>query len=101
MASIKDPGGVVILEMNPNDYTLSEISRIVEGNDAKILSSFVTTATDSNRIEVSLKINKTDLSAILQTFNRYNYTIKASFHKSEFIDEMKDRYDSFMNFMNV
>ncbi|MDQ3191314.1 MAG: CBS domain-containing protein [Bacteroidota bacterium] len=101
MSSIKDPGGVVVLEMNPIDYTLSEISRIVEGNDAKILSSYISTALDSNIIEVTLKINRTDLSAILQTFTRYNYTIKASFHQSEFIDEMKDRYDSFMNFMNV
>ncbi|HET6245508.1 MAG: CBS domain-containing protein [Bacteroidetes bacterium] len=101
MSAIKDPGGIVVLEMNPNDFTLSEIARIVEGNDGKILSSYITSSVDSNKLEVTLKINRTDLSAILQTFIRYNYTIQASFHQSEFIDEMKDRYDSFMNYLNV
>ena len=101
MSSIKDPGGVLILEMNQNDYSLSEIARLVESNDAKILSTYITSLSESSKIEVTLKINRADLSAIMQTFNRYNYNIKASFHQDEFIDEMKDRFDSFMNYMNV
>ena len=101
MSSIKDPGGVLILEMNQNDYSLSEIARLVESNDAKILSTYITSLSESTKIEVTLKINRADLSAIMQTFNRYNYNIKASFHQDEFIDEMKDRFDSFMNYMNV
>lgn len=101
MAAVKEPGGVVVLEMNHHDYSLSEIAQIVEGNDAKILSCSVTSASDSTKMEVTLKINKTDLSPILQTFGRYDYHVKASFHQSEFNDEMKDRYDSFMNFLNI
>jgi acetoin utilization protein AcuB len=101
MAAVKEPGGVIVLEMNHHDYSLTEIAQIVESNDAKILSCSVTSQTESTKMEVTLKISKTDLSAIIQTFNRYNYTIKASFHQSEFGDEMKDRYDSFMNFLNI
>jgi len=52
-------------------------------------------------LEVTIKINRTDLSAIIQTFNRYNYTIKASFHQSEYVDDLKDRFDSFMSFLNI
>jgi acetoin utilization protein AcuB len=101
MTAVTDPGGVIILEMNYNDYSLSEIAQIVEGNDAKILSCSVTSSKDSTKMELTLKINKTDLSAVLQTFYRYNYDVKASFHQSEFTDEMQDRYDSFMNFLNI
>jgi acetoin utilization protein AcuB len=101
MTSVVDPGGVIILEMNYHDYSLSEIAQIVESNDAKILSCNVTSQKDSAKIELTLKVNKTDLSAVLQTFNRYNYDVKASFHQSEFTDEIKDRYDSFMNFLNI
>ena len=101
MASMKDSGGLLVLELNSHDYSLSEIARIVESNDAKILSSYISSQIDSTKLEVTIKINRTDLSAIIQTFNRYNYTIKASFHQSEYVDDLKDRFDSFMSFLNI
>ncbi len=101
MPFVNEPGGVVILEMNMNDYSMAQISQIVEGNDAKILSSYITSTIDSTRIEVTVKINKEDLSPIIQTFNRYNYIIKASFHQSEFTEDLKNRFDSFMNYINI
>jgi signal-transduction protein with cAMP-binding, CBS, and nucleotidyltransferase domain len=101
MASMKESGGLLVLELNLNDYSLSEIARIVESNDAKILSLYISSHIDSTKLEVTIKINRTDLSAIIQTFNRYNYTIKASFHQSEYVDDLKDRFDSFMSFLNI
>lgn len=101
MASMKESGGLLVLELNSHDYSLSEIARIVESNDAKILSSYISSQIDSTKLEVTIKINRTDLSAIIQTFNRYNYTIKASFHQSEYVDDLKDRFDSFMSFLNI
>jgi signal-transduction protein with cAMP-binding, CBS, and nucleotidyltransferase domain len=101
MASMKESGGLLVLELNLHDYSLSEIARIVESNDAKILSSYISSHIDSTKLEVTIKINRTDLSAIIQTFNRYNYTIKASFHQSEYVDDLKDRFDSFMSFLNI
>lgn len=101
MASMKESGGLLVLELNLHDYSLSEIARIVESNDAKILSLYISSHIDSTKLEVTIKINRTDLSAIMQTFNRYNYTIKASFHQSEYVDDLKDRFDSFMSFLNI
>jgi acetoin utilization protein AcuB len=101
LAATREPGGIIVLEMNELDYSLSQIAQIVEGNDGKILSCYLNSLPDTTRIEVTLKINKTDISGILQTFNRYNYTVKASFHQSEFSDDMKNRFDSFMNYINI
>jgi predicted transcriptional regulator len=101
MASMKESGGLLVLELNIHDYSLSEISRIVESNDGKILSLYISSHIDSTKLEVTIKINKADLSSIIQTFNRYNYTIKASFHQSEYVDDLKDRFDSFMSFLNI
>lgn len=101
LAATREPGGIIVLEMNELDYSLSQIAQIVEGNDGKILSCYLNSLPESTRIEVTLKINKTDISGILQTFNRYNYTVKASFHQSEFSDDMKNRFDSFMNYINI
>jgi hypothetical protein len=101
LAATREPGGIIVLEMNVHDYSMTQIAQIVEGNDAKILSSYLNSLADSTKIEVTLKLNKSDLSAILQTFYRYNYNVKASFHQSEFSDDMKNRFDSFMNYINI
>lgn len=101
LAAIRELGGILQLEVNVNDYSLSEISSIVESNGAKILSSYIHTHDDSTKMDVTIKINKSDLSPIIQTFNRYNYTIVASFHKSEMEDLMKRRYNEFMNYLNM
>ena len=101
LAATREPGGIVVLEMNMLDYSLSQIAQIVESNDGKILSCYLNSLPDSTRIEVTIKINKQDISGILQTLNRYNYTVKASFHQSEFSDDMKNRFDSFMNYINI
>ena len=101
LAATREPGGIIVLEMNNHDYTLAQIAQIVESNDGKILSSYVNHIPDSTKMEVTLKINREDLSGIIQTFYRYNYNVKASFHQSEFRDDMKNRFDSFMNYLNI
>jgi CBS domain-containing protein len=99
--SVENPGGVILLEMSENDYSLTEIANIVESNDAKILSSFLMNHYDSTRIELFLKVNKMEIGHILQTFNRYGYSVKASFGTDDNKDDLKKRYDSLMNFLNI
>lgn len=101
LGAMKDPGGILQLEMNINDYSLSEIANIVESNGAKIISSYIFTHDDSTKMDVTIKINQTDLSAIIQTFERYNYTLVASFHKSELEDDLRKRYDAFLHYLNM
>jgi len=101
MASVQDPGGVIVLEVNQVDYSLAQISSIIEGNDAKILSCHVSSLPDSTKVEVTLKINVEDLSRILQTFNRYNYLVKASFQHTDFSVGIKNKLDEFLHFLNI
>ena len=99
--SIKGAGGILVLEMAGTDYSMAQIGQIVESNDARILSSYIMSSSDSTTIEVTLKINKINLDRIIRTFERYDYTIKASFQKSEFEDDLKYRYDVLMNYLNL
>lgn len=102
LGSIDQPGGIIVLQMNIADYSLHEISRIVESNDAKILSSNVSTFRESNMIEVTLKLNKIDVSPVLQTFNRYEYQISASFsEENNYDDLLKERFGALMNYLNI
>ena len=101
LAAVREPGGIMVLEVNNVDYSLAQIAQIVESNDAKILSCYVAGTPDSNKVEVTLKLNRDDLSRIIQTFGRYNYTIKATFHQSSFEEDLRQRYDEFMNYINM
>ncbi|MBL1278713.1 MAG: CBS domain-containing protein [Fluviicola sp.] len=99
--SIRENGGILVLEIANIDYSLAQIAQIVESNDAKILSSYIMSSPDSTNIEVTLKINKIELDRIIRTFERYDYTIKASFQKSANLDDMQFRYDALMNYLNL
>lgn len=101
IAAMKEPGGIIVLEMNQHDYSLSEIAQIVEGNDALILSANVTSTPNSTKVEVTLKINRSNIEPILQTFARYDYTISASFHQSSSDDMLSDRYDELMRYLKI
>ena len=96
-----DPGGIIKLEIEENNYSLSEIARIVESNDANILSTYVLGNSESKNIQVTLKVSISDLSHILATFERFNYTVIATFQESEYFEHLKERYDSFMKYLNI
>ena len=99
--SIKEDGSIVVLEMNQHDYSLTQIARIVEENNAKILSSYISSLPESTEIQVTLKINTTDLERIIRTFLRYDYTISATFDRGRFQEDLKRRYDELMKYINL
>ncbi len=98
---LSETGGILVLEMNKNDYSLSEIARIVESNNAFILCNYVSTHAESTKIEVTLKLNVSDLRHIIATFERFEYTIAASYQQEEYFDRLKDHFDSLMNYLNI
>lgn len=100
-AAVSNPGGILVLELNANDYSLVEISRIIEENDTKILSLYVSSPADSTRLELTLKLNRIDIQPVIQSFIRHDYTIKASFFESDYFDNLRERYDLLMTYLNV
>ncbi|MBN2639160.1 MAG: CBS domain-containing protein [Bacteroidales bacterium] len=99
--SVDNPGGIIVLELAYNNYSLTEIANIIESNDAKILSTFILSDEGSNKMDLILKINKIELVSILKTFERYNYFVKASFSEDTDEDDLRDRYNLLMNYLNV
>lgn len=100
--SLQEVGGVIVLEMNVNDYSMVEISKIVEDNGAKILSSFLDRKPGTSNLDVILKLNKEELSPLIHAFSRYDYNIKAVYLDQSMLSDLyNDRYDQFMKFMNI
>lgn len=99
--SLAETGSIIVLEMHKIDYSLAEIAQIVESERAAILCTFITTTADSMKVFVTLKINKQEIGTILSAFERYEITVKASYSETEYIDSLKERYDSLMNYLSV
>jgi CBS domain-containing protein len=99
--AVKEYGGIIVLEISNRNNSLSHMAQIVEADNAQILSSYVQSFPDSTRLEVTLKINKTDLSGIIASFERYDYQVKAVFNSTMSDNGTEDRFNSFMNYLNV
>jgi acetoin utilization protein AcuB len=99
---VQQPGGILVLEVSPSGYSMSEISRIIEANDAKVLSAFITSPPESSKLEVTMKVSVMDLSSIIQTFNRYDYIVKASFAEESSYDALlSERYASLLKYLST
>jgi acetoin utilization protein AcuB len=99
--AVKDPGGIIVLEISNRNNSLSHMAQIVEADNAQILSSYVQSFPDSTKLEITLKINKTELSGIIASFERYDYQVKAVFNSTATDQGTEDRFNSFMNYLNV
>lgn len=95
------PGGILVLEGGARDNALSHIAHIVESTNTQILNSHVRTIPDSSKIEVTLKVNTTNLSAVTAALLRYDYIIKTTYSGDVDRDDINDRFDHLMNYINM
>jgi len=100
-AAAIQPGALLELEMHSSDYSMADVARIIEGNDAKILFANVVRLPESKDMKVYLKLNTTDIGGVLQTFSRYDYKVYSSVQDNEFEEDLRDRFDSLMNYINM
>lgn len=93
-------GGIITLNVGNRNNSLAQLAQIVESDNAQILSSYVSSSPDTNSLEVTLKINKTELSGIVAAFERYNYQVKGVYN-TDILHDYEDRFNSLMNYLNV
>lgn len=102
LSSLEQPGGIIVLEMTDRDYSLSQIAQIIESNNIKVLSMYITSPSDSTRLEVTLKVNETDLLPVIRTFERYNYDVKTWITANDSLDRFySERFDLLMKYLNM
>ncbi len=100
LISVRESGGIIVLEISNRSNSLAHIAQIVESNNTQILSSYIQSFPDSTRLEITLKLNRTDISAIIASFLRYDYVIKATYNDIR-NDSTQDRYDQLMNYLDI
>lgn len=101
-ATIQSPGGIIILSMLNRDYSLSQISRLIEAEDAKIIGSFINAdPMDGEKLHLTLKINKIDLSHILATLERFGFQVFAHFQETSKKTNEKERIDILLKYLSI
>jgi acetoin utilization protein AcuB len=102
ISSMDQPGGIIVLEVIDRDYSLSQIAQIVESNNVKILSMYITSSPASTKLEVTLKVNTSDLVSVIKTFERYSYEVKTWVTDNDSMDHFySERLDLLMKYLNI
>ena len=97
---LREPGRIIVVKKRVMDYSISQITQIVESNNGKLLGLFVSAA-DIENIEVTLKINVGPINEIIQTFRRYDYEIISEHQEDNDINTLKERSDYFDKYLNI
>lgn len=102
ITAIQSPGGIIVISIRQIDYTLAEIVRLIEENDAKVLSTYLKNdPEDESKILLTLKINTTDLTRIIATLDRFEYNIIAKYQETPDKITNLDRLDLLMKYINI
>ncbi|MEM6767114.1 MAG: CBS domain-containing protein [Bacteroidota bacterium] len=99
--SIQEPGGVMVVEIPQNGYVLSEIGRIVESTDAKILSLYLSSKPDDSGFIATLKLNVEDLSRVVASFERFDYHVIETFHRTPQLIDYQKNLDALLNYLDM
>jgi predicted transcriptional regulator len=99
--SLNDPGALIVLEMESKTYSFTEINKIIESNDAQITQLNTYADPETGIMQVTVRINKLEVSDIISTFQRYEYNIKYYFGEEMYENELRTNYDNLMHFLNI
>lgn len=97
----EEPGGVIVLEMDRRNFSFGELSRLIETNDAYITQLNTYTETTTGLLEVTIKVNRIEVSDIIATLQRYDYNIRYYFGEELYENELKENLDLLMTYLNI
>lgn len=98
---LDEPGAVIVLEMERKSYSFGEISRLIETNDAHITQFNTYTEAETGLLIATIKLNKMEVSDILSTFQRYEYSVRYFFGEEHYENELKYNYEHLMTYLKV
>lgn len=101
LSGIQLPGSIIVLRRLVLDYSMSEIARICENNDCKVVSSGVALEDEGHGLIITLKIDQSEVGGLINAFERYGYEIVVTFGDIPYNDHLKDRYDHLMNYLDL
>jgi predicted transcriptional regulator len=99
--SLNLPGALIVLEMESANYSFTEINRIVESNDAQITQLNTYIDPETKNMQVTIRVNKMEISSLIATFQRYEYNVKYYFGEELYTNELRSNYDNLMHYLEI
>jgi CBS domain-containing protein len=97
---LQESGAILVVRKKTLDYSIGEITQIIESNNGKILGLFVSES-DIENTSVTIKINLGIMNDIIQSFRRYNYEIVSEHYEDIYINTLKERSDYLDKYLNI
>jgi len=97
---IREPGGIIVVEKNLTEYSMSQIAQIVESNNIKLLGLFISEAT-ADTVRITVKTTLGAMNEIIQTFRRYNYNIISEHQEDTYLSSLKERSAYLDKYLNM
>jgi len=94
-------GALVVIEMEPHQLSISELSKLVETNDAHITQFNTSIHPDTGMLLATLRINKQEISDIVATLQRYDYHVVFFSGEEHYENELRRIYQHLMNFLTM
>ena len=99
--AMNERGSVIVVKIPQNGYVLSEIGRIVESADAKVLSLYLSQTSARLPSIATLKLNVEDPSRVVASFERFEYKVIETYHRSEQMENLQRNLDALMNYLDI
>ena len=99
--SLNQPGALIVLDLESRNYSFTEINRIVESNDAQITQLNTLTDPETGMMQLTIRVNKMEVSDLISSFQRYEYNVKYYFGEELYQNELRNNYDNLMNYLKV
>ncbi|WP_400262594.1 CBS domain-containing protein [Sphingobacterium sp. SG20118] len=101
LQSLNDIGAIIVLEIGTHDFSLSKIAHLIEAENCQILNCATKAVPENDSLQVIIKVNKSNISSLLSSFARQNYKVITSFNTLQEFDDLDDRYQQLMNYINI
>lgn len=99
--AIIEQGAIIQLHIKRNSYSLADLARIIESENGKIIATFLYEGNDAEHLRVILKLATQDIKHIVASLERFGYDIEASFTDREYQNNLMDRYEHLMHYIDV
>lgn len=97
---LNEAGNNLVVEKGFQDYSFSEITQIVESNNAHLLGAFVSKI-ENDMAQITLKITPSGINEIIQAFRRYGYVLISEHQEDAFNKNLKDRSKYLDKYLNI
>lgn len=90
----------LVVEKLELEYSMGEVSQIVEANGGKLLGMFISERS-TDFVQITLRVVSKKINEIIQTFRRYDYKVISSHENDMYLEDLKNRSEYLQKYLEM